>query len=51
MTLDDVIIRQEKADKIVAVEVDKYLGSVVIFENYLTSRKDLTPWLATLIVG
>ena len=50
MTLEDVMKRLEHVETIVAVEDNKCLGSVAIFENDLTSRKDLTPWLASLIV-
>lgn len=51
MTQEDVMNRLEKVETIVAVEGNECLGSVAIFENDLTSRKDLTPWLASLIVG
>lgn len=50
MTLEDVMNKLETVETIVAVEDNKYLGSVAIFENDLTSRKDLIPWLASLIV-
>jgi len=50
MTLEDVMDRLDQVETIVAVEDNECLGSVAIFENDLTSRQDLTPWLASLVV-
>ncbi len=50
MTLADVMERLDRVETIVAAEDSILLGSVSIFENDLTSRRDLTPWLASLVV-
>ncbi len=50
MTLGDVMERLDRVETIVAVEDEICMGSVSIFENDLTRRRDLTPWLASLIV-
>lgn len=50
MSLEDVMERLDRVETIVAVEDEVCMGSVSIFDNDLTRRRDLTPWLASLIV-
>ncbi len=44
-------LRNSNIVSFIALEDEKPLGTVSIFENDLEARKDLTPWLASLYVS